>query len=50
MHCHTDNIILSYTGAGEMTGENIEVAIVGEDKVFRVLTPSEVADYLQEVE
>ena len=33
-----------------MTGENIEVAIVGADNVFRVLTPSEVSDYLREVE
>ena len=37
-------------GAGELTGENIEVGIVGEDRKFRVLTPAEVNDYLQEVE
>lgn len=36
--------------AGELTGENIEVGIVGEDRKFRVLTPAEVTDYLQEVE
>lgn len=36
--------------AGELTGENIEVGIVGEDRKFRVLTPAEVADYLREVE
>jgi 20S proteasome subunit alpha 2 len=33
---------------GEMTEFNIEVAIVGEDRVFRILTPSEVRDYLDE--
>jgi hypothetical protein len=36
--------------AGELSGDNIEVAVVGEDRVFRVLTPAEVTDYLQEVE
>ena len=36
--------------AGELSGDNIEVGIVGEDRVFRVLTPAEVNDYLQEVE
>jgi 20S proteasome subunit alpha 2 len=33
---------------GEMTEFNIEVAIVGSDKVFRILTPTEVRDYLDE--
>jgi 20S proteasome subunit alpha 2 len=33
---------------GEMTEFNIEVAIVGSDKVFRILTPAEVRDYLDE--
>lgn len=36
--------------AGELTGETVEVGIVGEDRVFRVLTAAEVSDYLQEVE
>lgn len=36
--------------AGELSGDNIEVAVVGEDRKFRVLTPAEVQDYLQEVE
>jgi 20S proteasome alpha/beta subunit len=35
---------------GELSGDNIEVAVVGEDRKFRVLTPSEVQDYLREVE
>ena len=33
-----------------MTSKNIEIGIIGQDKVFNVLTPSEVNDYLQEVE
>lgn len=33
---------------GEMTEHNIEVGIIGEDRVFRVLTPEEVKDYLDE--
>ena len=33
-----------------MNENNIEVAIVGEDKKFRVLTPAEVRDYLDEAE
>ena len=36
--------------AGELSGDNIEVAVVGEDRQFRVLTPAEVTDYLREVE
>ena len=35
---------------GEMTEFNIEVGVVGEDKKFRVLTASEVRDYLDEAE
>ena len=33
---------------GEMTKDNIEVGIIGEDRVFRVLSAQEVDDYLQE--
>jgi hypothetical protein len=33
-----------------MNKDNIEVAVVGADKVFRILTPSEVQDYLAEAE
>jgi len=33
-----------------MNENNIEVGIIGEDKVFRVLTPNEVKDYLAEAE
>jgi 20S proteasome subunit alpha 2 len=35
---------------GEMTHQNIEIGIVGEDRVFRVLTPEQIKDYLDEVE
>jgi len=35
---------------GELTGHNIEVGVVGPDRQFRVLTPEQVQDYLQEVE
>lgn len=33
-----------------MNKDNIEVAVVGADKAFRVLTAAEVADYLAEAE
>jgi 20S proteasome subunit alpha 2 len=33
---------------GEMDEHNIELAIIGEDKKFRVLTPAELRDYLDE--
>lgn len=33
-----------------MNSTNIELGIVGEDKVFRLLTPSQIKDYLSEVE
>lgn len=47
---HTALLTLKEGFEGELSADNIEVAIVGEDKKFRVLTPSEVADYLREVE
>ena len=34
---------------GEMSGDNVEVGVVGQDGVFRVLSASEVDDYLREV-
>ncbi|CAM9113100.1 unnamed protein product [Ectocarpus fasciculatus] len=33
---------------GEMSEFNIEVGVVGADRIFRVLTPAEVRDYLDE--
>ena len=35
---------------GEMNSKNIEIAIVGEDKKFRKLTPAEIQNYLDELE
>jgi 20S proteasome subunit alpha 2 len=47
---HTALLTLKEGFEGQISAENIEVAIVGEDNKFRVLTPAEVADYLEEVE
>ena len=33
---------------GQISGQNIEIGVVSTDRAFRVLTPSEVADYLSE--
>lgn len=35
---------------GQLTEENIELGIIGSDKTFRVLTPKEVKDYLDEAQ
>lgn len=32
-----------------MSNINIEVGIIGSDKVFRRLTPAQIKDYLEEV-
>lgn len=45
---HIALLTLRESYEGEMTENNIEVALVGEDRVFKVLTPSEVKDYLEE--
>lgn len=45
---HIALLTLRESYEGEMTENNIEVAIVGEDRVFRILTPAEVKDYLEE--
>lgn len=47
---HTAILTLKEGFEGQISGSNIEVAIVGDDHKFRVLTPSEVTDYLEEVE
>lgn len=47
---HTAILTLKEGFEGELTGHNIEVGIIGEDKTFRVLSPAEVNDYLSEVE
>lgn len=45
---HIALLTLRESYEGEMNEHNIEVAIVGEDKVFKILTPAEVKDYLEE--
>jgi len=45
---HIALLTLRESYEGEMTENNIEVAIIGEDRVFKILTPSEVKDYLEE--
>ena len=47
---HTALLTLKEGFEGQLSGNNIEVAVVGEDQKFRLLTPSEISDYLQEVE
>jgi 20S proteasome subunit alpha 2 len=45
---HIALLTLRESYEGEMTEHNIEVGIIGEDKIFRILTPAEVRDYLDE--
>jgi 20S proteasome subunit alpha 2 len=47
---HTGLLTLKEGFEGQVNAGNIEVAVVGPDRRFRVLTQAEVADYLQEVE
>ena len=47
---HTALLTLKEGFEGQISGENIEVAIVGPDQAFKVLTAAEVSDYLEEVE
>jgi len=49
---HTALLTLKEGFEGQVSGDNVEVAIVGTggDRSFRVLTPSEVNDYLAEVD
>jgi len=47
---HTAILTLEEGFEGEMNEHNIELAIIGEDKKFRVLTPAQVKDYIGEVE
>jgi 20S proteasome subunit alpha 2 len=45
---HIALLTLRESFEGEMNEFNIEVGIVGEDRIFRVLSPAEVRDYLDE--
>merc|ERR550514_1660605 len=47
---HTAILTLKEGFEGQMTENNIEISVIGEDRKFRVLTPSEIKDYLAEVE
>ena len=47
---HTSLLTMREGFEGEMTATNIELAVVGADKKFRVLPASSVADYLAEAE
>lgn len=47
---HTALLTLKEGFEGQISGSNIEVGIIGDDRVFRVLTAAEVSDYLEEVE
>ena len=50
LQVHTALLTLKEGFEGAMDHTNIEVGIVGADKTFKVLTPAEIKDYLQEVE
>jgi len=47
---HTALLTLREGFEGEMTEHNIEVAVIGEDRVFTQLSPAEIRDYLDEAE
>eukprot|EP00455_Lapot_gusevi_P008730 TRINITY_DN1383_c0_g1_i2.p1 TRINITY_DN1383_c0_g1~~TRINITY_DN1383_c0_g1_i2.p1 ORF type:complete len:258 (-),score=75.14 TRINITY_DN1383_c0_g1_i2:226-930(-) len=47
---HTAILTLKEGFEGAMNEHNIEIGVVGPDRRFRVLSPSEVRDYLDEVE
>jgi 20S proteasome subunit alpha 2 len=47
---HTAILTLKESFEGAITENNIEIGVVGEDRIFRVLSPAEVKDYLSEVE
>ena len=45
---HTAILTLKEGFEGQISGRNIEIGVVCTDRAFRILTPSEVADYLSE--
>jgi len=48
---HTAIVTLKESFEGKMTETNIEIGVVRtSDRIFRILTPSEVRDYLSEIE
>jgi len=46
---HTAILTLKEGFEGEMNEHNIEIGIIGEDKKFKILPPSQVKDYIGEV-
>ena len=47
---HIAILTLRENAEGGVNSENIEIGVVGEDGIFKVLTPAEVKDYLDEQE
>eukprot|EP00270_Netrium_digitus_P019869 TRINITY_DN796_c0_g1_i1.p1 TRINITY_DN796_c0_g1~~TRINITY_DN796_c0_g1_i1.p1 ORF type:complete len:236 (+),score=71.57 TRINITY_DN796_c0_g1_i1:192-899(+) len=47
---HTAILTLKEGFEGQISGNNIEIGVVSQDQIFRVLTVAEVDDYLAEVE
>ncbi|GFP92250.1 proteasome subunit alpha type-2-a [Phtheirospermum japonicum] len=47
---HTAILTLKEGFEGQISSKNIEIGVIGNDRVFKILTPSEIEDYLQEVE
>lgn len=47
---HTALLTLKEGFEGQITSNNIEIGVVGDDGIFKVFTPSEVSDYIEEVE
>jgi 20S proteasome subunit alpha 2 len=45
---HTALLTLREGFEGEITKDNIEIGVIGSDRVFRILTPAQVQDYLEE--
>jgi len=47
---HTAILTLKEGFEGEMDEHNIELALIGDDQKFRILTPAQLKDYIGEVE
>ena len=47
---HTTILKLKEGFEGKISGKNIEIGMVATDKKFRVLTPTKIIDFLDEVE
>jgi len=47
---HTAILTLKEGFEGEMNENNIELAVISDDKKFRILTPAQVRDYLHEIQ